>query len=242
MSEGPAVVLLVCQCVTFCGLKVVRLRDHESGVKKIQSAMFFYLSFLRPLPHSSDTSNQVSITPQIANDLRTSHLEEEIDIFYTWSSSLADNTGSNISSMSRKLTTWRTSSMYKNISIPLPPNAKAGQEWRLLLSCPESDHNGAPTSFVIDLGNDDFGARPFPVLSMPLHLDARVFKNKPSGKQEQIERLYSIPSRSSEKQRVILCIREQTSFELDKVNSIYVLRTLYLMLDLQENLGQWYWS
>jgi protein N-lysine methyltransferase METTL21D len=173
--------------------------------------MFFYLSFLRPLPHSSYISGNVSITPQISNDLRTSHIDEGIDIFYAWSSSLTGCTGSHISSMARKLTTWRTSSMYKNISIPLPPSAKAGQEWRLLLSC------GTPApSFVIDFGANDFGARPFPVVSMPVLLEARIPKNRPSGKQEQIERLYLMPPRRSE-HSTIICIREQTSFDLDKV-------------------------
>jgi protein N-lysine methyltransferase METTL21D len=211
----------------------------REGSRAIQSTMFFYLSFLRPLPHSSDTSNNVSITPQIANDLRTFHLEEEVDIFYTWSSSLADCTGSNISSMARKLTTWRKSSMYKNLSIPLPANAKPGQEWRLLLSC---GAHSTSASFMIDFGGNGFGARPFPVISMPLLLDVRMAKNKPTGKQEQIERLYSIPSRSSEKQSTILCIREQTSFELDKVNTTPASCTMFLMLGLQENLGQRHWS
>ena len=174
--------------------------------------MFYYLSFLRPLPHSSGASDCVSITPQVANDLRTSHLDQEIEIFYTWTSSLADCTGSNASSTARKLTTWRKAfSMYKKISIPLPPHAKSGQEWRLLLSC------GTTPSFVIDFGANDFGAFPFPVLSKPVWIEVRSTKNKPSGKQEQVERLYSIPSRSSEKQSIMLCIREQTSFELDKV-------------------------
>lgn len=186
--------------------------------------MFFYLSFLRPLPYSSATSNNVSITPQIANDLRTSHINEEVDIFYAWLHSPADCTGSNISSMARKLTTWRTSSMYKNLSIPLPPTVKAGQEWRLLLSCGTST-----PSFVIDLGANNFGDRPFPVLSMPLRLETGGSKKMPSGKQEQIERLYSVPPQASQKQSTVICIREQTTFELDKVNFTFVSCPMCLM-------------
>ena len=210
---------------------------HITITRDLKYSMFFYLSFLRPLPHSSDLSNYVSITPQVANDLRTFHLDDEIEIFYTWSSSLAACTSSNIISMTRKLTTWRkASSTYKAISIPLPPHAESGQEWRLLLSC------GATPSFVIDFSANDFGARPFPVISMPVRLEARMTKNKPSGKQEQVERLYSIPSRSSEKHSTILRIREQTSFELDKVRLTRSNVSNFLTQLIQENLGQRHWS
>ncbi|KAF8587885.1 hypothetical protein K439DRAFT_1336887 [Ramaria rubella] len=174
--------------------------------------MFFYLSFLRPLPYSSDTGSHVSITPQIANDLRTSHLEEAVDIFYSWSPSLSDCMSSSANTTAQKLTTWRISSMYKNIPIPLPSNAKPSQEWRLSLSCVNSS-----MSFAIDLGARNFGQRPFPVVSIPIRIEGKEGKTKTSGKQEQIERLYSIPpSLDSGKQSTVLCIREQTTFELDK--------------------------
>ena len=175
--------------------------------------MFFYLSFLRPLPHSSDTTSLVSVTPQIANDLRTAHLEEPIDIFYSWSQSLLDCAGPNVHPAARKLTTWRTSTMYKNISIPLPPNAKPGQEWRLSLST-----TSPSSSFIIDLHARDFGTHPLPVISMPFRINTKGGNVKFPGKQEQIERLYSIPQLAgTRKQNILLCIREQTSFELDKV-------------------------
>lgn len=41
-------------------------------VRAVKSAMFFYLSFLRPPPRTvSANAKDVLITPQIANDLRT---------------------------------------------------------------------------------------------------------------------------------------------------------------------------
>lgn len=33
--------------------------------------MYFYLSWLRPPPRSSPVNEQVALTPQVANDLRT---------------------------------------------------------------------------------------------------------------------------------------------------------------------------
>jgi hypothetical protein len=200
--------------------------------------MFFYLGFLRPLPHSSDTANPVSITPQIANDLRTSYLEEPIDIFYAWSPSLIDCAGPSVISTARKLTTWRTSSMYKNLAIPVPPNAKSGQEWRLSLSSASLS-----SSFIIDLCAKDFGVRPLPVISMPVRIDAKGGKTKSPGKQEQIERLYSVPGVvGTEKQSTLLCIREQTSFELDKVFHVHLRLISGLIRLSSENLGQRSWS
>ncbi|KAF8517898.1 putative methyltransferase-domain-containing protein [Hysterangium stoloniferum] len=175
--------------------------------------MFYYLSFLRPLPNTSGAQATVSITPQIANDLRTCHFEDTLDIFYTWCPSLTDVASPSAASTARKLTTWRTSSMYKNIPINLPPMAKSGQLWRLALSCPNPQAND---NFVINLASENFGKRPLPVISMPVRLEP-LNKSNNIGKQEQIERLYSVPlNHDGEQRNVVLCIREQTSFDLDK--------------------------
>lgn len=170
--------------------------------------MFFYLSFLRQPPHVSNLSTPILITPQIANDLRTSYLNESPDIFYIWVSSLSDCIGPAASSSARKLTVWRTSSMYKPLSLKPPAMARPGQYWRLSLS----SGNSKPR-FVISLNAENFGQEPLPVISMPMLLDAKA-KLKGQEKQEQVERLYSVLSGQNE---AILCIREQTSFDLDKV-------------------------
>lgn len=45
----------------------VRLKPFASTL----AAMFYYLSFLRPPPVSSPVNEQLVLTPQVANDLRT---------------------------------------------------------------------------------------------------------------------------------------------------------------------------
>ncbi|KIJ55583.1 hypothetical protein M422DRAFT_73394 [Sphaerobolus stellatus SS14] len=174
--------------------------------------MFFYLSFLRQLPRTSKGTSPVSTAPQIANDLRTAYLEDTPDVFYIWVSSLSDCLSPSVGSAARKLTTWHTSSMYKALSLPLPPNAKPGQGWRLCLSC-----NKPRPSFYIDLAAENFGVHPFPVISMPVGLDPKGGQPKASDKQEQIERLFRmIVLTGPGKVDKIFCIREQTSFDLDK--------------------------
>lgn len=81
--------------------------------------MFFYISFLRPPPTSC--SNAVSITPQIANDLRTELMDGVQDIYYSW---LSVATGQETKPM--KLTTWRgQSSAYKEINRKSRPSVLA---------------------------------------------------------------------------------------------------------------------
>ncbi|KAJ7180629.1 putative methyltransferase-domain-containing protein [Mycena filopes] len=158
--------------------------------------MFFYLSFLRAPPTSC--SNRLSITPQIANDLRTELSENVQDIYYSW---LSPATGQETQPM--KLTTWRgQSSAYKEIPVPLPRFSVNGT-WRLVL-------RSSPTLGGVHLDADAKGTLPLPVMSMPILL-GRPQNGKVKAKlQDQIERSYSF----GDDQRV--SITEQTSFDLDK--------------------------
>ncbi|GJJ11469.1 hypothetical protein Clacol_005702 [Clathrus columnatus] len=247
--------------------------------------MFFYLSFLRQPPQSvseSISSNgkgnslqsvEVTLTPQIANDLRITYLDEAIEIFYSWfrvpspsKSSNDNNITFNLRSFESmepkmKLTTWHISSMYKALPVPLPHTARRGQEWRLALFCEREPSSLSPSnsllnSVIIDLTEEKLGNLPFPVISMPIkigdnsNIPAISLKKakgktntsvKNSGKntslqtvkQSQIERFYSILSLSSvsgsstnpvipvditglDNQPIVICVREDTSFDLDK--------------------------
>ncbi|KAJ7252757.1 putative methyltransferase-domain-containing protein [Mycena haematopus] len=156
--------------------------------------MFFYVSFLRPPPTAC--SNSVSITPQIANDLRTELFEGVQDIYYSW---VSMTTGEE--TRPRKLTTWRgQSSAYKEIPVPLP-RSSANAAWRLVLG-------SNPSSSSVRL--DAESTLPFGVMSMPILLGKpQSSKTKPK-LQDQIERVYSF----GEDKKVV--ITEQTSFDLDK--------------------------
>ncbi|KAJ9105417.1 hypothetical protein QFC21_001788 [Naganishia friedmannii] len=102
--------------------------------------MYFYLSFLRPPPKAvSLAQGSVTITPQIANDLRTELKEDEpTDIYYTWQH-LASPASSSLSYSIApiKLTTYNPPrNTYKPLTIPLPAQAKPSQTWRLGLFSP----------------------------------------------------------------------------------------------------------
>ncbi|KAJ7115929.1 putative methyltransferase-domain-containing protein [Mycena epipterygia] len=156
--------------------------------------MFFYVSFLRPPPTSC--SNTLSITPQIANDLRTELFEGVQDIYYSW---LSGATGEQTKPV--KLTTWRgQSSAYKEIPIPLPRSSAHGA-WRLVLG-------SSPTSSNIRL--DAEGTLPFGVMSMPILLGKPQNSKAKAKLQDQIERIYSFGEDKTVR------ITEQTSFDLDK--------------------------
>jgi hypothetical protein len=114
-----------------------------------------------------------------------------------------------------KLTTWRQSNAYKELLVPSPPGIRDGQAWRLVLT---SHAHGRP--HVINIKDRDFGCTPLPVMSMPIIFNLRHLNTSVSGKQEQIERVYGFPLKSNE-ENVYLTIREQTSFDLDKVNSSF---------------------
>ncbi|KAJ7281570.1 putative methyltransferase-domain-containing protein [Mycena rebaudengoi] len=156
--------------------------------------MFFYISFLRPPPTSC--SNALSITPQIANDLRTEMFEGVQDIYYSWLSMATNSETKPV-----KLTTWRgQASAYKEIPVPLPRSGANGA-WRLVLSSSPSSSSG------VRLDGD--GAAPFGVISMPILL-GKPQNNKVKAKlQDQIERVYLFGERS-------VRITEQTAFDLDK--------------------------
>jgi hypothetical protein len=72
---------------------------------------------------------------------------------------------------------------------------------------------------VISLKDNDFGHAPFPVMSMPIIFNSRHPKTLVTGKQEQIERIYGFPLKSKE-DNTYLTVREQTSYDLDKVKKI----------------------
>lgn len=200
--------------------------------------MFYYLSFLRPPPSLVSISAAVSITPQIANDLRTEHFEGTADIFYSWTNS-PDFSPSNFATKPIKLTTWRgASSAYKEITVPLPPRARDGDSWTLILSSPallvpnsrKETMNPQQIQAISLASNtpensgEGLGSTPFPVWSMPISFTSRSVK---AGKQEKIKRVYILPTgtenESRERQGSLLKVTEQTSFDLDKVRMYMLL-------------------
>ncbi|KDQ50692.1 hypothetical protein JAAARDRAFT_199686 [Jaapia argillacea MUCL 33604] len=174
--------------------------------------MFFYLSFLRPPPTQSPLS-PISITPQIANDLRTELYTNPQDIFYAWSpcSSPSSLPTFNKSSRPTKLTTWRHANAYKAISVPPPPGVREGQYWRLILCANALPILSPPHIIPLFQG---VSKGPLPVISMPILFSSRGYQGG-AGKQEQVERIYrmSIPPSGEIGDMVV---REQTSFDLDK--------------------------
>ncbi|KIL65568.1 hypothetical protein M378DRAFT_76761 [Amanita muscaria Koide BX008] len=188
--------------------------------------MFYYLSFLRPPPSQAQPFQPISITPQIANDLRTEHYGGEQDIFYSWRQVPTSRNETPTATKPTKLTRWRQSTAYKEILVPVPPGVKDGQTWRLVLSCGPSLNSatgaGSEEYGVIPLGDSYLGALPFPVLSMPIVFSSRIQKRVVAQKQEKIERMYTIllPQRRdsdlSSPARVTIQLTEQTSFDLDK--------------------------
>ncbi|KAH9931814.1 putative methyltransferase-domain-containing protein [Fomitopsis serialis] len=161
--------------------------------------MFFYLSFLRPPPSHVLPSSPVSITPQVANDLRTELLVDAQDIYYAWCLPSAPHAKpSQLPGITQplKLTTWRQGSAYKELLVPAPPGIRESQYYCLVLTTHAQGH-----PHIINLGSADVGQRPFPVMSMPIFFSSKIPKTK-------------LPS-FSEKQ-VFMRVREQTSFDLDK--------------------------
>ncbi|KAI0832023.1 putative methyltransferase-domain-containing protein [Trametes gibbosa] len=174
--------------------------------------MFIYISFLRPPATQSYPSGSISITPQVSNDLRTEPFDSAQEIYYSWS-----QTVNNLSppepypniTVPQKLTVWRQSNAYKEIPIPLPQGLRDGQSYRLVLTA-----HGQGRPHIINLAGNDLGARPFPVMSMPILFSSRWRGGGGMEKQEQIERVYRIPLQGG--QNRFLTVREQTSFDLDK--------------------------
>lgn len=199
----------------------------EKDSVRVKLSMFFYLSFLRPPPLQAPHYGTISITPQISNDLRTEPFENPQDLFFSWSlqtgQSLFDT---NTTTKPVKLTTWRPSTAYKEIPVPLPPGVRQGQSWRLIVTGSVQSH-GRSRPDTIDLSSEEIGKLvPFPVMSMPVLFSTTGTKFV-SSKQEKIERMYSVRLSGSTGMRGIdsedssvasLRFTEQTSFDLDKVS------------------------
>lgn len=176
--------------------------------------MYYYISFLRPPPQQLALGSAITITPQVANDLRTEQYPDDQDIYYSWSPvSKSDNTGTDVFpyqiSRPLKLTTWRESNAYRELKIPCPQGLREGQQYRLMLS---AQHMILP--HIIDLAAT--AEAPFPVFSMPITFSSK--SRHPAAKQERIERMYSL-STSPEAQACFRLV-EQTSFDLDKVSRL----------------------
>lgn len=171
--------------------------------------MFYYISFLRP-PPSSSALGSISFTPQVSNDLRTELFTGTQDIYYAWLSSTKSLEDTQVKP--RKLMEWSRAIAYKEISVALPPIARPGQSWRLLLS-------GSPSiqHMFISLGNvPSTGRAPFPVISMPVRITSKP--DKSPVKQTEIERIYRASFTGLGDLHFL--IREQTSFDLDKVTDL----------------------
>lgn len=200
--------------------------------------MFYYLSFLRPPPQCAVLSGPVTITPQLANDLRTELLEQTHDIYYSWSlvptgSSSSDGSKFPVITKPRKLTSWRPDNAYKEIRVPAPPNLREGQTYSLVLTTHDQGH-----PHVINLAGPSCGTRPFPVVSPPILFSSRGRQD--AAKQERIQRVYRIPAMNGQ---VFLQVTEQTSFDLDKVSCPIIISVrIHLMLRYPENLGQRNWA
>ncbi|KZT66140.1 hypothetical protein DAEQUDRAFT_696103 [Daedalea quercina L-15889] len=177
--------------------------------------MFFYLSFLRPPPSKALLSTAISITPQVANDLRTELYDEPQDIYYAWyipSGPLVKPNQLPVITKPQKLTTWRHSNAYKELLVPVPSGIKEGQSCYLALT---AHAQGYP--HIINLGSADVGQCPFPVMSVPILFSSNFPKRKaavPTNKQENVERIYRIPLTATD--QVFMRVKEQTSFDLDK--------------------------
>lgn len=171
--------------------------------------MYLYISFLRPPPEAISLAGSISITPQISNDLRTEPFAGSQDIYYSWSQETTTSRSEAIvASKALKLTTYRSNSAYKSITVPPPHGARAGQSWRLALTAQASG-----TSHIINLMGEKVGLEPLPVMSMPIMFGQRGGAGQ---KQEQIERMYRMVG-PGEAGNIFMLIREQTSFDLDKV-------------------------
>lgn len=196
--------------------------------------MFYYISFLRPPPYQAAPGVPISITPQVANDLRTQLFTDAQDIYYSWLPvNSAGGAPQHPIAIPRplKLTTWRDANAYREVSVPPPQGAKGGQTYRLILT-----GHGQGYPYIVNLASPAVGDRPFPVLSMPITFSSRKLFVAAS-KQETVERVYRLGNGSG--QQAFMTIMEQTSFDLDKV------RLRYDSPNRQnspsaESLGQWY--
>ncbi|KAK8861485.1 hypothetical protein IAR55_002306 [Kwoniella newhampshirensis] len=127
--------------------------------------MYWYISFLRPPPVSvASTADGITITSQVANDLRTELRYEPTTIHYQWQQLLDTTPAAPLPS--QELTTFLPpASTYRTLHIPLPPRLQIGQRWRLGLFSPSlssasSSPNGTAgpsSSTLLDLTSDEPG-------------------------------------------------------------------------------------
>lgn len=205
--------------------------DHLRLNRDISPKMFYYISFLRPPPAQASTkSGGVAITPQVANDLRTEPYPGAVDIFYSWTpcgSPLAKPASVLTMQTTKpiKLTTWRQSNAYKELKVPLPPGVCSGSSWRLILSSTSS-----PGHHVIPLHGADVGSTPFPVVSLPIAFSASPLVK--GDKHEEIERMFLVRTLGRD---ASLVIREQTSFDLDKVRCLVLISVALSLWKLNTN-------
>ena len=148
---------------------------------------------------------------------------EAQDIYYVWLLSTESPEATQVKP--RKLNTWSRTVVYKEISVTLPPGVHPGQSWRLLLSASPSIQE-----MSIPLGNvHSTGKTPFPVIT------SKPEKNP--AKQTRIERVCRTPLARLGYLHYLL--REQTSFDLDKVINFYFAFGRARVLTVLESLGQW---
>ena len=171
--------------------------------------MFFYAFFLRPPPTHAAPGSLVSFTPKLANDLRTEDFTGDEELFYSWSLASPSAAASPFPELTppQKLTVWRPGA-FKECAVPLPPRAREGEAYRLVLTT-----RAHARAHVANLAAPDVGARPFPVMSVPITVTSRA--RGAVEKQQEIERVYRVPLLPG--RDGFLKIREQTSFDLDKV-------------------------
>ena len=175
--------------------------------------MYYYLSFLRPPPLQSSLSAPIIITPQVSNDLRTEPFLDPLDIFYFWT--LPPPASPTPLSTPVKLTTWRSANAYKELSIPPPPRVRDGTRLCLVLTTSPAIQ---PSPSEIDLRTHcTRNSAPFPVSSLPIAFSLRIPKGK-IPKQESIMRAF----RFSDAEGSLVRVREQTSFDLDKVRAFTI--------------------
>lgn len=174
--------------------------------------MFFFISFLRPPPYQVSPGQSISITPQIANDLRTELFSQSQDIYYSWQpvpTASAPPGHPLAASRPAKLTTWREGTAYREVSVPPPTGGRESTKYCLVLT---THNQGYP--YIVNFASAATGERPLPVLSMPILFSSR-WDTSDRSKQEQVQRIYRVLTPSQE--QIFLTVKEQTSFDLDKV-------------------------
>lgn len=236
--------------------------------------MFLYLSFVRPPPTSTD--GHITIAIQIANDLRTESVlvpgflvhiltgplfricEDEYHVHYSWLSP-----GGTVIGSARKLTTWKPGVENKMLDLVVPPIASSQRtSVSSMHSAPTvslmlwviSTSESIPTPFtsLISLADPGFGRTPFPLISLPIHINKNAGSNPKTKhapriqKQEQIERRILLPEwhQSTDNKggaSRLITLREETSYDLDKVpsRSALICHLYCFLIGLLESLGLW---